>query len=78
MEPAPIGMQKATPVVAFSISAATSTNQNIHQTSYLPKVKSMSLKDMDAAPTTKTKSGPKRISAITCQDYAKTKCYNCN
>ena len=78
VEPAPVSMQKATSVIAFSVPAATSTNQNARQTSYPPKVKSTSFKDVDAAPTTRTKSDLKCTDATTRQDYAKTKCYNCN
>ena len=78
IKPALVSMQKATLVVAFSVSAATSTNQNACWASYLPKTKSILPKDVDAAPTTRTESSPKYIGATTCRDYTKTKCYNCN
>lgn len=78
VEPASVGMQKATLVVAFFISTVTSMNQNACRALYLPKTKSISPKDGDTAPMTRTKSGPKRIGATICQDYVKIKCYNCN
>ena len=78
VELAPVGVQKATSVVAFSVPAVTSTNYNARRAPYPPKAKSMLSKDIDTAPMTKTKSGPKRTSATTHRDYTKTKCYNCN
>ena len=78
VKPAPVDVQKATPVIAFSVSAATSTNQNVHQTPYPSKAKSTSPKDIDVVPMTRTKSGPKCTDSAIRWDYAKMKCYNCN
>ena len=78
VESAPVGIQKAISVVSFSVPAATSTNQNTRWAPYPPKAKSTSSKNIDMAPTIKTKSSPKRTNSATYWDYAKTKCYNCN
>ena len=78
IKPALVGMWKVTPVVVFSIPAATSTNQNTRQVPYPPKAKSTLPKDVDTISMTRTKSSPKRTGATTCQDYAKSKCYNYN
>lgn len=78
VESAPVGMQKTTLVVAFSISTAIFMNRNACRALYLPKTKSTSPKDSDTAPMTRTKSSLKRIGTTICRDYVKTKCYNCN
>ena len=78
VEPALVGVQKATPIVAFNVPAVTSMNWNARRALYLPKVKSTLPKDINTTSTTKIKSSPKRTGTITHRDYTKTKCYNCN
>ena len=78
VKPAPVGIQKATLAIVFSVLATISTNQNVCWAFYLPKVESTLSKDMNAAFTTRIENNPECISTTTCQDYAKTKCYKCN
>ena len=78
VELAPIGMQKATLIVAFSIPAAIFTNWNACRALYPSKIKSTLPKNEDTISTTRTKSSSKRTGVTICRDYAKMKCYNCN